>query len=102
MSWQRYLSTLLGFDSEATATILGIYLGGLALGIALFACADGVIAARSATERRALCCSSTVPLKATIGTLALFLFPSSFAAVQRLAAVMRTPLRASGFSPMFS
>ena len=37
VSWQRYLVTLLGSDSEATATILGIYLGGLALGYRLFA-----------------------------------------------------------------
>ena len=37
VAWQRYLATLLGSHSEATATILGIFLGGLALGYALFA-----------------------------------------------------------------
>ncbi len=36
VTWQKYLAALLGSDSEATATVLGIFLGGLAAGYALF------------------------------------------------------------------
>ena len=36
VTWQRYLATLLGSHSEATAAVLGIFLGGLAVGYAVF------------------------------------------------------------------
>ena len=36
VSWQKYLATLLGSHSEATAAVLGLFLGGLALGYSLF------------------------------------------------------------------
>ena len=36
VTWQRYLATLLGSHSEATASVLGIFLGGLSVGYALF------------------------------------------------------------------
>jgi predicted membrane-bound spermidine synthase len=36
ITWQKYLATLLGSHSEATAAVLGLYLGGLAAGYALF------------------------------------------------------------------
>jgi predicted membrane-bound spermidine synthase len=36
VTWQRLLATLLGSQSEATAAILAIFLGGLSLGYALF------------------------------------------------------------------
>jgi spermidine synthase len=36
VTWQKYLATLLGSHSEATAAVLGLYLGGLAAGYALF------------------------------------------------------------------
>ncbi len=36
VTWQKYLATLLGSHSEATAAVLGLFLGGLALGYALF------------------------------------------------------------------
>ena len=32
ITWQKYLATLLGSHSEATAAVLGLYLGGLAAG----------------------------------------------------------------------
>jgi spermidine synthase/MFS family permease len=34
--WQRYLANLLGSNSQATATVLAVFLGGLSLGYALF------------------------------------------------------------------
>jgi spermidine synthase len=36
VAWQKYLATLLGSHSEATAAVLGIFLGGLSVGYALF------------------------------------------------------------------
>ncbi len=36
VTWQKYLATLLGSHSEATAAILGLFLAGLSLGYALF------------------------------------------------------------------
>ena len=36
VAWQKYLATLLGSHAEATAAVLGIFLGGLSAGYALF------------------------------------------------------------------
>ena len=36
VAWQKYLAVLLGSHSEATAAVLAIFLGALALGYALF------------------------------------------------------------------
>ena len=36
VAWQRYLATLLGSHSEATAAVLAIFLGGLSVGYSLF------------------------------------------------------------------
>ncbi len=36
VAWQKVLATLLGSQSEATAAVLGLFLGGLALGYAGF------------------------------------------------------------------
>ena len=36
IAWQKYLATLLGSHSEATASVLGIFLGGLSVGYWLF------------------------------------------------------------------
>lgn len=36
VGWQKYLATLLGSHSEATATVLAIFLGGLSLGYEIF------------------------------------------------------------------
>ena len=35
VTWQKYLATLLGSHSEATAAVLAIFLGGLAAGYAI-------------------------------------------------------------------
>lgn len=84
VTWQKYLSVLLGSDSEATATVLGIFLGGLAVGYALF----GRVA-RCRTQRA---CSGGRParllllyglVEAGIGLYALC-FPLLFLSIQRL------------------
>lgn len=36
VAWEKYLATLLGSHSEATAAVLGLFLGGLAVGYSLF------------------------------------------------------------------
>src|SRR5262245_28611365 len=36
VAWQKYLATLLGSHSEAAAAVIGLFLGGLAIGYALF------------------------------------------------------------------
>src|SRR5258705_8004810 len=36
VAWQKYLATLLGSHSEATAAVLALFLGGLSVGYSLF------------------------------------------------------------------
>ena len=36
ITWEKYLATLLGSHSEATAAVLGLFLGGLSVGYWLF------------------------------------------------------------------
>ncbi|MBW2275116.1 MAG: fused MFS/spermidine synthase [Deltaproteobacteria bacterium] len=47
VAWQRYLATLLGSHSEATAAVLGIFLGGLSLGYSLFGTLTRRVVARA-------------------------------------------------------
>ena len=84
VSWQKYLATLLGSHSEATAAVLGLYLGGLAAGYAVF----GWVA-RRAVDRAALAGQEPPLLRIYglaemgIGFYALA-FPLLFGAVQRI------------------
>ena len=84
VTWQRYLATLLGSHSEATAAVLGLFLGGLALGYSLFGALTRRRVARAQAQGRA------APLliiygvvEASIGVFAL-IFPSLFSGVQAL------------------
>ena len=47
VTWQKYLATLLGSHSEATAAVLALFLGGLALGYAVFGGVARHLAARA-------------------------------------------------------
>ena len=62
VTWQKYLATLLGSHSEATAAVLGLFLGGLAVGYSLFGArhppAGG---ARRRGPRRPAAAASTAP-----------------------------------------
>lgn len=84
VAWQKYLATLLGSHSEATAAVLAIFLGGLALGYALFGRVTGWLVARARAQgtspRLALLygCSETA-----IGVYAL-LFPFLFRLAQAI------------------
>ena len=82
--WQKYLATLLGSHSEATAAILALFLGGLSVGYALFGWVTRRCVERAAAGKR-------VPplfvvygsIEAAIGVWALC-FPVLFSAVQAL------------------
>ena len=91
VAWQRWLATLLGSHSEATAAVLGIYLGGLSLGYALFG------RLTSALVRRAAERGTPPPLalaygvvEASIGVWA-FLFPTLFGLAQSLSFALHLP-----------
>jgi spermidine synthase len=84
ITWQKYLATLLGSHSEATSAVLGLYLGGLAAGYALF----GRVARRS-VERAAQRGEAPPLLRiyglAEIGIgLFAFAFPSLFELIQHI------------------
>jgi len=84
VTWQKYLATLLGSHSEATAAVLGIFLGGLALGYALFGRVVRRVFARESARRaptHLLVLYGAV--EAGIGIWAL-LFPTLFSGVSAL------------------
>jgi spermidine synthase len=84
VAWQRYLAVLLGAHSEATAAVLAIFLGGLALGYSLFGRLTGVrmrASARTGAAPRLLRFYGAV--EAGIGLYALG-FPTLFGVAQRL------------------
>ena len=50
VAWQKYLAALLGSHSEATAAVLGIFLGGLSYGYTLFGKVSHRLVERAARE----------------------------------------------------
>ena len=88
VTWQKYLATLLGSHSEATAAVLALFLGGLALGYALFGRATRRLAARS-TAGAAPLLRVYGGVEMAIGVYAL-LFPALFEAARALS--YRLPL----------
>jgi len=84
VAWQRFLATLLGSHSEATAAVLGLFLGGLALGYRLFGALTLGLARRAEARGRAPRLLRLYGLvEASIGAYAL-LFPILFVGVQAL------------------
>jgi spermidine synthase len=82
VAWQRYLATLLGSHGEATAAVLGIFLGGLAIGYALFGRSTSWLVERARQRgRTARLLSFYALVEAGIGAYAL-LFPLLFGAAQ--------------------
>jgi len=93
VTWQKYLATLLGSHSEATAAVLAIFLGGLSIGYALFGRATRYLQERSRSRGsgpRLL--GFYAAIEAAIGLYALA-FPSLFSVVQALS------LRMPSFGP---
>jgi spermidine synthase len=82
VAWQRYLATLLGSHSEATAAVLALFLGGLSVGYSLFGRLTRRMvddARRRGTNPRLLLAYGLI--EASIGVWALA-FPFLFAGVQ--------------------
>lgn len=84
VTWEKYLATLLGSHSEATAAVLGLFLGGLSLGYSLFGRLTRRWVARAAAS------GTAAPLlvaygivEASIG-LWVLVFPWLFDAVREL------------------
>jgi predicted membrane-bound spermidine synthase len=95
--WQRYVAILLGSDSASTAAVLGIFLGGLALGYALFGAETQRIVRRASqrgTSPRLLLLYGGVEI--LIGCYAL-LFPWTFSAIQRVSLWLPAIGSAAGF-----
>jgi spermidine synthase len=94
VTWQKYLSTLLGSHSEATAAVLGLFLAGLSAGYALFGRLTRRQVAQAAAAGRPPPLLLTYGLvEGGIGVYAL-LFPLLFALVQGLS--FRVPHGAAG------
>jgi predicted membrane-bound spermidine synthase len=98
VAWQRYLATLLGSHGEATAAVLGIFLGGLAAGYALFGRATRWLVERARQRGRpARLLSFYALVEAGIGAYAL-LFPLLFSAAQHLSLLGPINHEALGFA----
>ena len=96
--WQRYLATLLGSHGEATAAVLGIFLGGLAVGYAVFGRASRWLVERAHRRgRRVQLLSFYALVEGGIGAYAL-LFPLLFSAAQYLSLLSPIDHDALGFA----
>ncbi|MBW1684624.1 MAG: hypothetical protein JRS35_06110, partial [Deltaproteobacteria bacterium] len=88
VTWQKYLATLLGSHSEATAAVLGIFLGGLALGYGIFGrVTHRVVARAEAAGRLPRLLLLYGVLEAGIG-LYVLAFPWFFRGIQALSLSM--------------
>jgi spermidine synthase len=84
VAWQKYLAILLGSHAEATAAVLGIFLGGLSAGYALFGALTRRVVERAQTRGEAPRLLYLYALvEAGIGLYAL-LFPWIFGLAQKL------------------
>jgi len=91
VAWQRYLATLLGSHSEATAAVLAIYLGGLSVGYALFGRVTAALVRRAAARGEPPPLALTYGIvEAAIGVWA-FAFPWLFGVVQELSYRLHVP-----------
>ncbi|HSJ96941.1 MAG TPA: fused MFS/spermidine synthase, partial [Myxococcota bacterium] len=98
VTWQKYLSTLLGSHSEATAAVLGIFLAGLSLGYVVFGRVTRALVERAAaTGRPPRLLFTYGVVEAGIGVYAA-LFPVLFAGVQRLSFLVPHGAAGLGFA----
>ena len=98
VAWQRYLATLLGSHSEATAAVLAIFLGGLSLGYSLFGAATARLvegARRAGRAPRLLRFYGLV--EGSIGVYALA-FPWLFEGAQAVSARVPHGTTGAGFA----
>ncbi|MEM9057558.1 MAG: hypothetical protein AAGD86_08785, partial [Pseudomonadota bacterium] len=98
VTWQKYLATLLGSQSEATAAVLGIFLGGLAVGYWLFGNVTRRLLQHSRdTGTPARLLATYGKLEIAIGAYAL-VFPLVFLAVQALSLHLPHAVGGLGFA----
>jgi spermidine synthase len=83
VAWQKYLATLLGSHSEATAAVLAIFLGGMALGYELFGRVARRVSERAGERELPALLRTYGVVEASIGLWALA-FPWLFGAAQRV------------------
>ncbi|MFT5441916.1 MAG: spermidine synthase, partial [Myxococcota bacterium] len=97
VTWQKYLATLLGSHSEATAAVLGIFLGGLSIGYSLFGAVTSRLVDRASAQGTAPRLLLTYGvIEAIIGCYA-FAFPWLFRAAQAVSFVLPHATPALGF-----
>ncbi len=97
VTWQRYLATLLGAQSEATAAILAVFLGGLSFGYALFGRISRRETHRGEAMRPGRLLAIYGAVEAAIGLYALA-FPVLFALVQAASTRLAIPNPALAFA----
>jgi len=98
ITWEKFLATLLGSHSEATAAVLGLFLGGLSVGYWLFGAVTRRLIERArehGTPPRLLVVYGG--LEAGIGIFALA-FPTLFEAVQALSFLIPHGTSGAGFA----
>jgi predicted membrane-bound spermidine synthase len=98
VTWQKYFGTLLGSDSEATAAVLALFLGGLSAGYSLFGrITRRVVARAQAGGRRPRLLLLYGAVEGAIGLYALA-FPTLFDAVRALSFSLHVGAAGAGFA----
>lgn len=98
VTWQKYVATLLGSHSEATASVLGIFLAGLSVGYALFGRVTKQRVSRArAVDRPARLFLTYGIVEATIGLYALC-FPWLIEVVRSISVANPHPAGGIGFA----
>ena len=97
VAWQKYLATLLGSHSEATAAVLAIFLGGMALGYEVFGRVAQRVSARAGANEASALLRTYGFVEAAIGLWALA-FPWLFGAAQRSSFLVPAGSEALSFS----
>ena len=98
VAWQKYLATLLGSHSEATAAVLALFLGGLSAGYSLFGAVTRRVVARASDRGeppRLLLLYGAI--ESGIGVTALC-FPLLFRGVRALSLAIPHPAGGLGFA----
>ena len=98
VAWQRYLATLLGSHSEATAAVLALFLGGLSIGYSLFGAVTRRVVQRAEARGEAPRLLMVYgAIEASIG-LSAWLFPTLFAGVRWLSLAIPHEAGGIGFA----
>ena len=98
VAWQKYLATLLGSHSEATAAVLGIFLAGMSIGYATFGrLSERLVHGGSPERARGRLLRAYGLVEAGIGVLAIA-FPFYFGVVQGFASGLPPGATGLGFA----